>query len=164
MEIRLTQESDIPAIPAIYDAARRFMRSTGNMYQWSAVYPSLESLEQDMARGASYVCVESGRAVATFFFAVADDPTYKVIEGGHWLNDEPYGVIHRIASDGSVKGVLRHVLDFCFSKVANIRIDTHHDNKLMHSALLRYGFCYCGIIHLANGHERLAYHRIKPKP
>ena len=32
-----------------------------------------------------------------------EDPDYQVIEGA-WLNEEPYGVVHRITSDGTVKG------------------------------------------------------------
>ena len=43
----------------------------------------------------------------------------------------------------------------------NIRIDTHKDNTIMQHNLDRYGFKYCGIIHIASGAERLAYQRLK---
>lgn len=42
----------------------------------------------------------------------------------------------------------------------NIRIDTHWDNKPMQGALAKAGFHYCGIIHLLDGDERLAYQKI----
>jgi RimJ/RimL family protein N-acetyltransferase len=52
------------------------------------------------------------------------------------------------------------VLEFCFSKTDNIRIDTHDDNKTMQHILLKNGFTYCGIIYLKNGDERLAYQKV----
>lgn len=156
--IRKTELRDIPAILDIYNVARKFMRETGNTGQWIDGYPSEQQLKRDIDAGGSYVITdETGKVCATFFFVVGEDPTYSVIEDGNWLDDAPYGVIHRIASDGTTHGVLRTTLDFCFTLVDNIRIDTHRDNKVMQKNLVDYGFGYCGIIHLANGDERLAY-------
>ena len=39
-----------------------------------------------------------------FYYAFENDVTYTTIYDGNWLNDAPYGVVHRIASDGTVKG------------------------------------------------------------
>ena len=36
---------------------------------------------------------------------MGDDPTYQQIYEGTWLNNEPYGVIHRLATNGKQKGV-----------------------------------------------------------
>ena len=159
----VTHVSDemIHEITAIYDAARAFMRRSGNTRQWSGSYPSAESLRQDMAEGNSYAVCVNRKPVATFYFKTAEDPTYAKIYDGAWLNDAPYGVIHRVASDGTHKGVMKLILDFCLTKIDNIRIDTHRDNAVMRNALISYGFSYCGIIHLANGDERLAYHMAK---
>ena len=88
------------------------------------------------------------------------DPTYARIDGGHWLNDEPYYVIHRIASSPKAHGVMREVLRFAFTMTDNIRIDTHRDNQTMRRLLAHYGFTECGIIYLANGDERLAFQLI----
>ena len=52
------------------------------------------------------------------------------------------------------------MIDFCFARDANIRIDTHRDNTIMQHNLQKHGFTYCGIIFLASGDERLAYQRI----
>ena len=41
--------------------------------------------------------------------------------------------------------------------VANVRVDTHEDNKPMQHLIAKAGFAYCGVIHLADGDPRLAY-------
>ena len=164
MTIRKTIESDIPALLGIYEMARRYMHAEGNLGQWSDNYPSAETVFADMERGGSYVCLDDNGAVAgTFFFVLGDDPTYSIIYEGSWKNELPYGVIHRIASNGNIKGLLHKVLDFCFTQTDVIRIDTHRDNKTMIGRLTDYGFEYCGIIHIANGDERKAFMKTKQK-
>lgn len=159
--IRKTSHNDIDAILVIYDKARAFMRSKGNKLQWNDGYPSRQTLENDMAEGNSYVIQLSHKVIASFYFKIGIEPTYAQIYDGKWHNTDPYGVIHRAASDGMVKGIMKIILDFCFVQCHNIRIDTHRDNKVMQDALLRYGFSYCGIIYLSNGDERLAYQYVK---
>lgn len=66
--IRKTLDTDIPAVMAIYDAARAFMRAHGNATQWPEGTPSAEQLAADIAAGGSYVCEVDGRVVATFAF------------------------------------------------------------------------------------------------
>lgn len=89
------------------------------------------------------------------------DPTYNTIYEGQWLNDAPYATIHRIASNGEVKGIFRLALQFALNRYDNIRIDTHHDNIVMRNAIMQNGFSYCGIIHCWNGDERMAYQYVK---
>lgn len=50
------------------------------------------------------MCVEAGKIAAVFFFNIGNDPAYDVIYDGEWLNDKGYGVVHRIAAAGIVKG------------------------------------------------------------
>ena len=95
-------------------------------------------------------------AMSTFYFYIGEDPTYGVIEDGQWRSDTPYGTIHRIAVDGS-GGVLATAVAFGKTKINHLRIDTHHDNKIMQRAVAKYGFRRAGIIHLANGSPRIAY-------
>ena len=66
--IRKTLDTDIPAVMAVYDAARAFMREHGNATQWPVGTPSAEQLAADIAAGSSYVCEDNGRVVATFAF------------------------------------------------------------------------------------------------
>ena len=68
--------------------------------------------------------------------------------------------MHRIASYPEIHGVFRAIMDWCFERDGNIRIDTHRDNHIMQHNILKYGFRYCGIIHLASGDERLAYQKM----
>ena len=91
-----------------------------------------------------------------FYFYIGTDPTYGVIEDGNWRSDTPYGTIHRIAGDGS-GGVLAAAVAFGKTKINHIRIDTHHDNKIMQRAIAKQGFCRSGIIYLEDGSPRIAY-------
>lgn len=161
--IRKTVPSDIPDTMLVYDRARRYMRAQGNHSQWTGGYPSAQSLRADIDAGCSYaVIAPDGHLAATFYFSLACEPTYNIIYGGRWLNDEPYGVVHRAASDGSLSGVMGLITEFCLQRCANLRIDTHADNLPMRRCLDRLGFTLCGTILLASGDERLAYHLAKP--
>ncbi len=135
------------------------MRESGNLKQWTDGYPSADVFRQDIERGVSYVVEDAGRAVATFALVPGPDVTYARIYEGEWLNDEPYYVVHRIASRQGVRGVLRMVLDYGFQLTQNIRIDTHRDNVIMQHLMQKYGFSYCGIIYLLSGDERLAFQK-----
>ena len=100
---------------------------------------------------------EEGRVEAVFSLIYGEDPTYRKIYEGKWLNDKPYATIHRIASMGHIKGVSSKCIEFSIKKYGNIRVDTHEDNKIMQRVLEKNGFCKCGIIYVANGTSRLAY-------
>ena len=157
MNIRKSTLQDLPKIEEIYTKARVFMREHNNPNQWAGVYPSVDIVMQDIAEGKSYVCEDEGEVVATFYFAVEQDPTYKVIVEGEWLSDEPYGVIHRIAS--VKKGAGTFCINYGFEQCGNLRIDTHEDNYVMQNMLTKNGFGRCGIIFLENGEPRIAYQK-----
>ena len=158
--IRRTTADELPLLLDMVEQSRRTMRKNGNMHQWTNGNPRPELFEADIANGNSYVCIdEDGAVKGTFAFICGADPTYAKIYDGAWLNDKPYGVIHRIASTEDSHGVARACLDWCYSRLTNIRIDTHRDNTIMRHILLRQGFSYCGIIYLADGDERLAYQK-----
>ncbi len=159
LSIRKGTIEDLDEIMDVYAAAREFMRKSGNPNQWGTTHPAREIIVNDIKEGKSYVVVDDGLIVANFFFDIMEDPTYKVIEDGKWLNNDSYGVIHRIGSNGRAKGVLPVALELAFSKTDNVRIDTHEDNKVMQHLLSKNGFTRCGIIHLLNGDPRIAYHK-----
>lgn len=94
--IREAKPTDITDIMQVMEAAKKIMRSSGNMHQWADGYPSEAVIFSD-------------------------------------------------------------IIGFCFSHDANIRIDTHKDNRIMQHNISKHGFAYCGIIYLASGDERLAY-------
>lgn len=160
IEIRKSRSSDIERIMPIYESAKKFMRRSGNMSQWTGGYPSVDVILRDIENGNHYIATTADDEVAAVFtFIIGADPTYAYIEGGNWLNDEPYGTIHRIASSGIRPDTMSAALEYCFGKVSNIRIDTHADNKPMLEALRRHDFTRCGIIYLADGAPRTAFQK-----
>jgi len=160
MYIRKTEISDLDEVMIIYEDARRYMKENGNPNQWGDNYPQEELIKKDISEGKSYVCIDDGTIAGVFYFNIGPDPTYQKIYEGNWLNDEPYGVIHRIASASRKKGIATFCLDWCFKQWPNIRIDTHRDNIIMQNFLNKNGFVLCGIIRLEDGSERLAYQKL----
>ena len=158
--IREAKPSDISAIMLMMEAAKKIMRSSGNMHQWGDGYPSEAVIYSDMEKHGGFVIEDEGRIVGYFAFLPSPDPTYSKIYDGAWLDDtQPYHVVHRIASYPEAHCIFSSIMNFCFSHDANIRINTHKDNHIMQHNMIKHGFTYCGIIYLANGDERLAYQK-----
>ena len=137
------------------------MRATGNLTQWSDGYPSRTDVEADIAAGNLYVGEDAGGIVMAFAFILGDDPTYRIIEHGAWLNDLPYGTIHRLGSNGRRRGILASCAEFCFGLTDNLRTDTHADNRPMLTAVSRAGFIRCGIIRCRDGSPRIAFQKMR---
>lgn len=163
--IREARPSDMAEIMKVMEAAKRTMRQSGNMHQWTDGYPSEAVITADMEKNCGFVieeddgeCQSSGKIVAYFALLPSPEPTYAKIYEGQWIDDTlPYHVIHRIASYPDAHGIFSSIMDFCLSRDSSIRIDTHRDNHIMQHVIAQHGFVYCGIIYLANGDERLAY-------
>lgn len=155
-QIRKAQEADLPAVTALYTRARNFMAQHGNPNQWGTVYPPEEILRQDIARESLYVIQDEKGVHGVFYFNIEEDPTYGVISEGEWHWVSPYGVIHRIAGDGS-GGILKTAVGYARKQIGHLRIDTHRDNYVMQRALEKQGFRRCGIIHIEDGSPRIAY-------
>ena len=158
MHIRKTKPEEIRTVMELYEQARKFMRSQGNTRQWIHGYPSIEIVQNDIASGNSYVCIE-GEIIGVFCFLQGEEPNYRIIEKGEWLNNEPYGVIHRMASSGRRKGLADECIRWCFEQCPNIRVDTHEDNRVMQRVLERNGFRKCGIIYVEDDTPRIAYQK-----
>lgn len=154
--IRKATPHDLPRIREIYEMERQFMRKNGNHSQWGKGDEPEALIEEDIRQGNLYVLEEAG-IHAVFAFIIGEDPTYLEIEEGSWKSEEPYAAVHRVASDGTVQGVLGHVMDYCSAQVPHLRIDTHKDNKVMQHVLEKYGFVSCGIVHVRDGSPRIAY-------
>lgn len=157
--VRPAQSEDLPQILEIYAQAREFMRQSGNPNQWCDSHPAESTLREDIFRQQLYLCEENGGILAVFAYIPGIDPTYITIHEGQWLNDNPYGVIHRIAVTCPGRNVASFCFDWALRQCHDLRIDTHRDNRPMQRALEKAGFTYCGIIYLANGSERVAFHK-----
>ena len=121
---------------------------------------SVELILREITNGTNYVCEnENGEIIGTFCFIPGEDPTYARIDDGNWLNNEPYYVIHRMATNGKQKGVAERLPQMVFRTLQQYPVDTHHDNLVMQNILKKYGFRRCGIIYTHNGTSRIAYQR-----
>ena len=145
--IRKATKADLPALCQVSRAARAYMAQSGNSTQWEPGYPEC-CLEEDIRRDSLYVlCGEDGAVHAFFAFLLGEEPSYRVIDGA-WRNDRPYGTIHRLGSDGTLKGVFSQCLDYCKAICPDIRADTHEKNTTMRHLLEKHGFVRCGMINL----------------
>ncbi|MBP7275505.1 MAG: N-acetyltransferase [Kiritimatiellae bacterium] len=159
MLIRKSQPEDVPRIMGIYDRARKYMVDHGNPSQWINGYPSLELVLKDIMTGHGYVAVDGDDLVATFYFAIENEPTYARIQHGTWLNENTYGVVHRIAVDRHERGIATCCLEWCYQQIPNVRIDTHKNNQAMIRVLEKNGYTNCGFVFLDDGSERIAFQK-----
>ncbi|MBS5114313.1 MAG: N-acetyltransferase [Erysipelotrichaceae bacterium] len=155
--IRQANFNDLKTIMEIYDIARVYMLNSNNPTQWKEGYPSQALIENDIKQGHLYVIEYHHQIHGVFMFFVGKDPTYDNIENGQWLNELDYGVIHRVASDGKVKGIFNECVAFCKQQINNLKIDTHFDNQTMQHVICKNGFKKCGVIYVEDGTARIAY-------
>ena len=164
MYIRHATQQDIERIMEIYSFARKFMAEHGNPNQWGTTnWPPEALIRRDISNGNSRVCVNGdGKIIGTFFFNQGKDiePTYREITDGAWLDDSPYGVVHRIAGDGSERGIGAFCINWAYEQCGHLRIDTHGDNIIMQNLLRKLGFIHCGTIHVEEDKDpRLAFEK-----
>ena len=167
MKIRKTTNEDLDRVMDIYAYARDFMAKTGNPNQWGPTnWPPESLIRSDIKDGNSYVCInDDEKVIGTFFYMTGTDiePTYREISDGAWIGGNEYGVVHRIASDGSEKGVGQFCLGWAFEQCGHLRIDTHTDNRVMQNLLGKLGFTRCGIIYVVeDDYPRYAYEKVRP--
>jgi hypothetical protein len=160
MFIRQAIQEDVDLILQVIEQAKLIMRATGNYNQWINGYPSFSIISNDVANKNGFVCIANDEIVGYFCFIHGNDPepNYKIIEG-QWINNQPYGVIHRLASNNKVKGVARIAFDYATSIIHNIRVDTDHHNLPMQNFLKKENFIYCGIIYVNDGTPRDAFQK-----
>lgn len=160
MIIKEAKKSQIEEILAVYDKAKRFMRENNNHLQWINGYPNIDTVLDDINHNSLYIIEEDNQIVGVFTLIIGEDPSYHYIDG-KWLNDLTYGTIHRIASNFKVKGILEIAVNFAFTKINNLRIDTHEVNIPMQNAISKLGFTKCGIIYLVSDNTpRIAYQKL----
>lgn len=154
--IRLAKIEDLSEILKVFKIAREFMKATGNPHQWGENYPDKKILEEDISLKRLFVFEEKNEILGAFVYFCGIEPTYIKIDGS-WRDNSPYGVIHRVANSGKIKGMVGKIVEF--TNNPHLRIDTHKDNSVMQHVLEKNGFYPCGIIHLADGQERIGYEK-----
>ncbi len=153
------QIADVPVVMNVIEDARQLMRNSGNYTQWINGYPSIEVIENDIESNQAFLCVLDTKIVGYFCFMIGDEPNYHKIENGNWLNHNSYGVIHRLASSGEVRGVAQFCFDWAFTRINNIRVDTNNTNLPMQNFLKKNDFTYCGVIYVNDGSPRDAFQK-----
>lgn len=159
MIVRKATLNDLNKIMKIITIAQAFMIANHNPHQWRNSYPTRQMIKCDIINGDCYVIVDDKQEIhEAFSFIIGVEPSYMRIEEGAWLNDLPYGTIHRLASDGKTHGVFLVAIDFMKQLINNIRCDTHCDNLIMQKLLYENRFKKCGIIYVEHdGSSRLAF-------
>lgn len=163
--IRKSTQKDISKMMNLIQQAQNYFKNQG-IDQWQDGYPNLEQLLQDIMKQNSYVLIDEN-IIGTMYFAIEEDPNYRIIEGQWKTNNTPYGIIHRIVVDENLKGhglakqLLHYAEEQCYLQhIPSIRIDTHDDNLSMQAFLKKNGFEVCGHIHLESGALRIAFEKI----
>lgn len=161
--IRRSTLADLPAIVAMIEEAKVFLRQNG-VPQWQEGYPNADSIRQDILAQQSYVWEEAGMVVGSMMLSFATEATYDQVFEGAWRKQGAYGVIHRLVVADTAKGkgvsgqLFQAAKAMCLEqKVDMIRIDTHEVNRAMQRTLQKNGFERIGIIHLVDGAPRLAF-------
>lgn len=98
--------TDLPSILEIYQRARQFMADTGNKTQWGNTYPPVSLVTSDLEKNQLYVITTDHIIHGVFVFMAKPEPNYETIEAGAWLSNTPYRAIHRVASDGTQRGII----------------------------------------------------------
>ncbi len=158
LKIRKAVPGDIDAIMQIYRKAQDFMIKSGNPDQWGHFYPQEEMIQRDIEAEICHLVFDTEGIQGVFALFTGDEPTYRFIRDGSWLNGEPYITIHRIASAGKAHGIFNCAADYCKQISDNVRIDTHRNNLPMQRQIERNGFVKCGTIYVEDGSPRIAYH------
>ena len=153
MNIRLANTSDTNRIFEIYEYARAYMKAQGNPNQWGDNRPEKSLTKDDIKNQRCYVMEDEGHIFACFVFTIGFEKEYEA----KFPSNDKYGVIHRVASDGSKSGIVERIVDFAKGKEKLLRIDTHEDNKTMQRAIERQNFKRIGIIYLEDESPRILY-------
>ena len=151
----------------ILNAAKKFFKENG-IDQWQNGNPNADVLLNDIKNGESFVVVDDEDCIcATAMISMRGEPTYADIFDGKWLNNDKYGVIHRVAVSPSAKksGLASMLVSYAEQQTRaagffSLRVDTHDDNIPMQKMIAKNGFAYCGNIFLSDGTPRRAYEKI----
>ena len=153
MNIRLATALDADRIFEIYEYARAYMKAHGNPNQWGDNRPEKSLTKDDIKNQRCYVMEDEGHIFACFVFTIGSEKEYET----KFPSKDKYGVIHRVASDKSKRGIVERIVDFAKGKVNLLRIDTHEDNKTMQNCIERQNFKRIGIIYLEDKSPRILY-------
>ena len=148
----------------MYEKARTLL-SFHQSGQWQKQEPSRRTIEQDIDKGQLYGLYKENQLIGTCAL-LHEDPSYKVLLQGKWLNDDPYIVIHRFVIDqshhrlGYGSKFISLIETIAYEqRIFNIRVDTHALNQPMTHLLLKHRYIECGKAYIEGAGERIVYHK-----
>jgi GNAT superfamily N-acetyltransferase len=164
MILRLATTFDANIIWEILQAAI-LQRKIDGSTQWQNGYPNEETVAIDIQQGYGYVLEENNIIIAYAAIVFGDEPTYQVIKGA-WLSNQPYVVVHRVATAPALKGkgiateLFLRIEKLALEKnVLSIKVDTNFDNIPMLKIMDNLNYTYCGEI-FVSGFPRRAYEKL----
>lgn len=167
MILRKAVYSELQSIWHILQQAIEQRKQDGSE-QWQNGYPNEQTVHDDLTNGCAYVLVDNDVIVAYSAIIFSVEPAYNFING-KWLTNDDYVVVHRVATNNSVKGkgvathLFRLIEELCIErKVNSIRVDTNFDNVPMLRILDKLNYTYCGEIFIS-AKSRRAYEKIIPR-
>lgn len=164
MNLRKATLSEVPAIWEILQQAIARRKQDGSD-QWQDGYPNEQSIHNDLANGSAYVLTDQDQIIAYAAIIFDIEPAYTDIQGT-WLTNDPYVVIHRVATSDEVigKGIATHLFklieDIALeSNIYSIKVDTNFDNIPMLKILAKLDYVYCGEVFF-RGAARKAFEKV----
>jgi GNAT superfamily N-acetyltransferase len=133
--------------------------------QWQNGYPSVTSIEMDIAKDTAYVLIDGDTIIGYCAVLVNDEPEYANIKG-KWLTNGDFVVYHRVAISenylgrGLAQKMLRCIEDIAIAKnIKSIKADTNYDNIGMLRIFEKLGYAYCGEVTF-RGSSRKAFEKV----
>lgn len=132
MEIRAARTDQASEIFDILQACRRALEAEG-IFQWTDAYPTLRHVEENLASGDLFVCMDADTCVGTVLVNRRQDPEYQTVA---WTDaDGACSVIHRLAvhPQHQGQGIAQKLMDFAedFARrqgSTSIRLDAYTGN------------------------------------
>lgn len=166
--IRFAIPSDLPPIMEGINRCKKqlFFHESG---QWKSGEPSEETILNDI-ENRQYIVLESEGLILGGMAVLMHEPAYDHLLEGAWLNEDPYGVLHRFyihpdyQQKGNAQRLFAWVCEYLSQQgILNIRIDTHEKNVPMRNSLTKFGFLHVGKAYLPGAGERWVYHKMYEK-
>ena len=162
-QIRRATAADFDTVAQLFECAISEMERIG-IDQWDSLYPSKQTLKDDMESGQMYVLTRDDTVVASAVLNDQQDEAYKTIEW-QWQNA---AVIHRLCvhprvwGQGAGNQMMRLLEQICVkSGYASVRLDAFSQNPSALALYKRLGYIKRGQTQFRKGVFYLLEKRLK---